>query len=164
MDHENLDPIKEFKHELNQEIQRRKKYINFDFSLAHFFFWLSIIASFTSAIIIAGDYLKEYKIIVSVIAGIPGLVVAIDKTFDFARRAAWGTMYKIDLQELKNDIDFGNVDIHKGSRSLREIMRKNESAFFRIGFFAKEKDGDSKKGQSERIRSNTIDEAAGGTA
>lgn len=59
--------------------------------------WLSILASFSSAIIIAADDVEIDKIWVAIIAGIPGLVVVIDKSFDFVRRTAWDTMYKIQL-------------------------------------------------------------------
>ena len=136
----NSDQTQTFRNELLNEIRKRNKYEGWDFKLAHFFLWLSIFASFSSAIIIAAGDMDIPKIVVAIIAGIPGLVVVIDKSFDFARRTAWGTMYKIDLQELLDDVDFGKVDTYTAAKRLRKISRKHETAFLKIGFFEKDKD------------------------
>jgi hypothetical protein len=150
----NLDPSHAFKEELLNEIRKRKKYEDWDFKLAHFFLWLSIFASFSSAIIIAAGDINIPKILVAIIAGVPGLVVVIDKSFDFARRTAWDTMYKIDMQELQDDVDYGKMDTYKAAKRLREISRRHESAFLKIGFFAKDKDeklaGNSESGNGEQ--------------
>lgn len=135
-----MDPSLAFMEELQNEIRKRKKYEGWDFKLAHFFLWLSIFASFSSAIIIAAGNIEIPKIAIAIIAGIPGLVVVIEKSFDFARRTAWDTMFRIELQELQDDVVFGKIDHHTASKKLREICRKHETSFLRIGFFAKDKD------------------------
>lgn len=131
------DPTQSFKDELSKTIERRKKYEGWDFKLSHAFIWLSILASFSSSIIIAHGVKKKHEIWISVISGIPGLIVIIDKTFDFARRTAWGTMYKIDLQKLKDKVDFKKIDIYEASKELRELNRRHESSFLKIGFLAR---------------------------
>ncbi len=93
-------------------------------------------ASFSSSIIIASGDIDISKIFVAIIAGIPGLVVVVDKTFEFARRSAWDTMYRIDMQGLKDEIDFGKTEGYEAAKKLREITRRNESAFQKIGFFS----------------------------
>ena len=108
MDNQNFDPVQSLKDELTKQIQKRTKYEGWDFKLAHFFIWLSIFASFSSSIMIAAGVEPIDKVWVAVIAGIPGLVVVVEKSFDFARRTAWDTMYKIDMQELKDKIDFSS--------------------------------------------------------
>jgi len=136
---------KAFNDELDFTIKKRKKYEGWDFKISHIFIWVSILASFSSSILIAIGYEAIYKILISVLAGIPGLVVVIDKTFDFTRRAAWGTMYKIDLEELKDKVDFGKIESYEATKELRELNKKHESSFLRIGFFAKDKDGNLKE-------------------
>ena len=139
---ENQEQTQAIKDELIKEIKKRKKWEKGDFQLAHFFIWFSILASFSSSIIIAAGDIGINKIIVAIIAGIPGLVVVVDKTFEFARRSAWDTMYKIDMQELKDDVDFGKIDGYAAAKKLREITRRNESAYLKIGFFSQKSKGD----------------------
>lgn len=135
-----IDPSESFKIELNNIIKRRKKYERLDFKLAHLMLWLSILASFSSAIIIADGEIGIPKIVLAIISGIPGLVVVIEKSFDFAKRSVWGTMYKIDLQELQDEIDFKKLDPSLAAKKLRQITRRNEMSFLKIGFFAREKE------------------------
>lgn len=132
--------IQSFELEIEKELKKRVKKLAWDSSLAHCILWVSIIASFASAIMVAsGQKIFINNIWLAIIAGIPGLVVLLDKTFDFARRSASGIMYKIELQELKNDYDFGKINAYRAAQRLQEITRRHESAFLRIGFLAGEK-------------------------
>jgi len=129
-----------FEAEINRELQKRVKSISRDSSLAHIILWVSIIASFASAIMVAsGQQIFVNNIWLAIVAGIPGLVVLLDKTFDFARRSSSGIMYKIELQELKNDYDFGKINAYRAAQRLQEIIRRHESAFLRVGFLANER-------------------------
>lgn len=139
MDHKNFDPVQSLKDELTKQIKIRRKYEGWDFKLAHFLIWASIFASFSSSIIIAAGVQSISKIWLAIIAGVPGVVVVVEKSFDFARRTAWDTMYKIDLQELKDKIDFGKIDIYSASEEYRKIARRNEAEFLKIGFFSQER-------------------------
>jgi magnesium-transporting ATPase (P-type) len=140
--------IESLDEELSELIRHRTKYEGIDFQLSHYFVWTSILTSFFSSIFVAsgGSFFEEHNIWFSILAGIPGLCVVIEKTFDFARRSFWGTMYKIDLQELKDEIEFGNIEKREAAKRLREIMRKNESDFIKIGsFFQNRERSDSQK-------------------
>lgn len=129
-----------FESEIAKELKKRLKSIARDSSLAHIILWVSIITSFASAIMVAsGQQIFENNIWLAIIAGIPGLVVLVDRTFDFARRSSSGIMYKIELQELKNDYDFGKVNAYRAAQRLQEITRRHESSFLRIGFLAAER-------------------------
>lgn len=129
-----------FELEINRELQKRVKSIRRDSSLAHIILWVSIIASFASAIMVAsGQQIFVNNIWLAIVAGIPGLVVLLDKTFDFARRSSSGIMYKIELQELKNDYDFGKINAYRAAQRLQEITRRHESSFLRVGFLAGER-------------------------
>lgn len=126
--------------EIGKELKKRTKNIVRDSTLSHAILWVSIIASFASAIMVAsGQKIFVNNIWLAIIAGIPGLVVLLDKTFDFSRRSASGTMYKIELQELKNDYDFGKINAYRAAQRLQEIIRKHESSFLKVGFLASER-------------------------
>lgn len=135
MSNNNIDPSQTIKEELSKAIKKRSFYEFWDLRLAHFFLWFSVIASFTSAIVIASGDVQIPKIWIAVIAGIPGLVVVIERTFDFSKRSAWGTIFKIELQEVQDDLLFGKIDSYTASRKLREISQRNEILFLRIGSF-----------------------------
>ncbi len=124
-----------FELEIRNELKTRVKSIRRDATLAHCILWLSIIASFASAIMVAsGQEIFANNIWLAIIAGIPGLVVLLEKTFDFSRRSTSGTLYRIELQELKNDYDFGKVDAYKAAQRLQNIIRRHESAVSKAAF------------------------------
>src|SRR5690554_3938908 len=82
MEGSNFDSNKNYLQlEIEKEIKHRKFYEKLDLRLAHIFLWVSILASFGSSIIIAAD-VDIGKLVVAIIAGVPGLVVLIDKSFD----------------------------------------------------------------------------------
>ncbi len=123
-----------FELEIAKELKKRVKSIFWDSILAHSILWLSIIASFASAIMVAsGQQIFTNNIWLAIIAGIPGLVVLLDKTFDFSKRSASGTLYKIELQELKNDYDFGTINAYRAAQRLQEIVRRHESSVLKLG-------------------------------
>ena len=135
---QHLKAKEELLQEIQTEIKHRKKYQSMDFSLAHLFLWLSILASFGSTIIIAAAVNID-KIIIAAIAGIPGLVILIEKSFDFTKRAVWGGMYSIELEELKDELQFGAIEPYDASKKLRRIKKRKEMLFSRIGFFNQKK-------------------------
>lgn len=129
-----------FELEIEKELKKRVKFIFWDSTLAHSVLWLSIIASFASAIMVAsGQQIFANNIWLAIIAGIPGLVVLLEKTFDFSKRSASGILYKIELQELKNDYDFGKINAYRAAQRLQEITRRHESSVLKIGFSAGER-------------------------
>lgn len=132
--------------EIEKELKKRVKSIFWDSTLAHSVLWLSIIASFASAIMVAsGQEIFANNIWLAIIAGIPGLVVLMEKTFDFSKRSASSILYKIELQELKNDYDFGKINAYRASQRLQEIIRRHESSVLKIGY----------SGQSQNAFSDT---------
>lgn len=124
-----------FELEIETALKKRVKFIFWDSTLAHIVLWLSIIASFASSIMVAsGQQIFANNIWLAIIAGIPGLVVLLEKTFDFSKRSASGILYKIELQELKNEYDFGRITAYKAAQRLQEITRRHEAAVLKIGF------------------------------
>lgn len=122
--------------ELLKEISRRKMLQRLDSLLTHSFVWISVIASFVAALLIAKNGVKGIDAIyVAIIAGLPGLCLTIAKTFDFTQRAAWGSLYIIDLLNLRDKIDFNTISIKDGAVEFRTLMKKYEMDFTKIGFF-----------------------------
>jgi len=137
MDQIVLNTEQDLQNEITNKIKRRRKFELMDYRLAHLFLWISILASFVSTISVASGKIGDLKIYFAVIAGIPGLVIVIDKTFDFKRSAVWGTMFRIELEELKDDFTFKKIDSYQVAKKLREIERKFESSNSKIGFFSR---------------------------
>lgn len=132
--------IQSFELEIEKELKKRVKSVFRDSILAHSVLWLSIIASFASAIMVAsGQQIFANNIWLAIIAGIPGLVVLVEKTFDFSRRSASAILYKIELQELKNDYDFGKINAYKAAQRLQELTRRHESSALKVGFSTSER-------------------------
>lgn len=122
-----------FEQEIQRELKKRVKNIFWDSTLGHTILWLSIIASFASAIMVAsGQEIFTNPIWLAIIAGIPGLVILVQKTFDFAGRSESGTFYRIELKELKNEYDFGKINAYKAAQKLQEIIRRHESAMMKM--------------------------------
>ena len=123
MEQNTSDSAMELRKEIEQLLKQRKTYITMDFSLAHLFLWASILASFASSIIIASEA-NLNRLVIAIIAGVPGLIILIEKSFDFSKRAMWGAMYKIELEKLRYDLVFGKNDPYKISSRLIEIQKK----------------------------------------
>lgn len=127
-------------YEIEKELKHRIKWAEWDFRWSHIFLWISILASFASSILVASDS-KPFdseitnRVIIAIIAGIPALVVAIEKSFDFARRAVWGSVYRVEIEELRDDLIFGKVDPYVCSKNFRKLKKQRELAFAHIGFF-----------------------------
>ena len=139
-----LDPNQQFKNELNKELRKRRFYSRSDFTLAHTFLWISVLASFGASIMIAAgdDVIHISKVWIAIISGVPGLVVVIEKTFNFSRRSLWDIMYLIDLEELKDEVDFDKTgNLYQVAKKFRVIKRRNESMFAKIGFFKRDGSG-----------------------
>ncbi len=142
-------------------LRHRKKYISFDFIIAHTILWASVIASFASSILIATGGLENAKWAVAIFAGLPGLMTVIDKTFDFKRRSIWGSMYAIDLEGLKDEIEFNDLRPFEAATKLRKIKKRNEALFNRIGFFSSQKQEDSDGANGRNANDNNRNRARG---
>ncbi|SHF36369.1 hypothetical protein SAMN04488522_102981 [Pedobacter caeni] len=123
------------KADLCRLIRRMKRLERLDSTIAHSLFWLSILASFSSAILVSGKYDSTY--LLAVIAGIPGLVVVIEKTFDFTQRTVWDLNFRMEFEELLDEMKYKKIAGYKAVKKFRKIIRKNEYAFQKIGFFSK---------------------------
>lgn len=137
MYNDNSDP----RHNLWMEIQKEKAKLKriqwWDHRLAHSITWISVLASFTATIMVAfKKELCDKSILTAVIAGIPGLMIAIDKAFDFGRRSHWDIMFEIGLQKILDEIELTETDTFELAKKYRELRESFESSYFKIGFFS----------------------------
>lgn len=138
MEEATSNPAQDLINEIQLAVKHRRTYEVMDFRLAHIFLWMSLIASFASSIIIAaGLQTENNKILIAILAGIPGLVILIDKTFDFATRSVWGATFRIELQELKDELVFKKIEPYDAAKKFREISKRYELAYAKIGFFSR---------------------------
>ncbi|GGD61686.1 hypothetical protein GCM10011514_27160 [Emticicia aquatilis] len=131
----------EDRNNLKAEIRRKitKTYwLGFaDHTLAHVFVWVSVLASFISSILIS--YEKKNEIVeqlnLAVIAGVPGLIIIISRTFDFAKRAWRNSIYEIELRKLYDLLELTETSTFDVALKYRKLCKDFENKYFEIGFF-----------------------------
>lgn len=76
MKNKNFNPAKPLKKELNKLIEKRKKWNDWDFKLAHILIWIFMSTIFSSSILIAAgqESIKIDKIWIVILTGIPELL------------------------------------------------------------------------------------------
>jgi hypothetical protein len=114
--------------ELLREITTRIKQNHFwgaaGYNVSQLQGWLTVVASFGSAIAAAA---KAPSIIVAIAAAIPGTVILMDRNFGFARRAQWHWSSANKLLELVHALKYqgGKVcEISKKYTALRQEMEE----------------------------------------
>lgn len=131
----------EARNNLKAEIRRKitKTYwLGFgDHTLAHVFVWVSVLASFISSILISYEKKDEIvpKLTLAVIAGIPGLIIIISRTFDFAKRAWRNSIYEIELHKLNDLLELTDTPTFDIALKYRRLCKEFENKYFEIGFF-----------------------------
>lgn len=88
------------------------------------FLWLAIISSFLAAILTAnGDGNVEIsKLTLALLVAIPGVVIVIDKTFSFSRRALWSMHNAAKYEQLYNQLRYEALEIKDVSKNLAEAQ------------------------------------------
>jgi hypothetical protein len=110
---------------LNEIVTRMKRdrfFGRVTFNAAQLQGWLTVVASFGSAIAAAAG---ARGLVVAVAAAIPGTVILIDRNFGFARRAQWHWSSQGKLRELEHALKFQGAkvaDISKKYTALRIEM------------------------------------------
>lgn len=123
--------------EIQKETAKIKRTRWWDHRLACSITWISILTSFIATISIAFQPNTHTPfLLIAILAGIPGLMIAIDKAFEFGKRASWGTSFEIELQKILDEIELTNTDTHELAKKYRELRKTFESNYFKIGFFS----------------------------
>lgn len=108
-----------------------------NFLLAQLFMWISILASFFSAIAIASG--KVDWLVTTILAAMPGTAMVIERSFSFAKRTRWNWEMIVGLEALHNRLVFEGVSIEEVSREY-SLFRKSMEAKY-PGFSVERLDG-----------------------
>ena len=103
------------------------KWARTDFILAQLFVWLAILSSFLTAILAVADVVP--KLVLALLAAIPGAVILVDKSFSFARRARWHWDMVAKLDQFSNQLQFEEARVEDVSKQLGEFRFDMEAKF-----------------------------------
>jgi|CXWL01.1.fsa_nt_gi hypothetical protein len=104
------------------EERRKENYFwaKWNFITAQLFLWLAIVSSFLAAILTANGEIPKFTL--ALLVAIPGVVIVIDKTFSFSRRALWNMDNAAKYEQLYNQLKFEAVEIKEVSKKLAEAQ------------------------------------------
>jgi hypothetical protein len=91
------------KEELEKDIEHHSKWSRRDFAWAQIFIWVGIVASIAASLNAAKAF-ELCKLYGAILAAIPGAVLVVDRTFKFASRASWHSLYVAYLKALHRRI------------------------------------------------------------
>ena len=94
---------KTLREELEKDIDHHWKWSGRDFAWAQIFIWLGIVASIAASLNAAKAF-ELCKLHGAILAAIPGAVLVVDRTFKFASRASWHSLYVAYLKALHRRI------------------------------------------------------------
>ena len=103
------------------------KWARTDFIIAQVFIWLAILSSFSTAILTVADVVP--KLVLALLAAIPGAVILVDKSFSFARRARWHYDMVAKLDQFSNQLQFEGARVEDVSKQLGQFRVDMEARF-----------------------------------
>jgi hypothetical protein len=112
---------------ISARIAHDEKWAKTDFLCAQIFVWLTILASFFTAILAATE--KVSPLLVAFLAAIPGTVIVVEKSFSFGKRARWHWEMVATLEGLLNSLLYEEASIDEVSRQLSEHRKVMEKSF-----------------------------------
>jgi hypothetical protein len=96
---------------------------------------LAILLSFVAGINAAGKFIpEEYKLCSAVIAGLPALLLSIDRTFKLRARSEWFWNMLIQYQDVQRAIERGEMDLKEASRKISEIEATGNKEFPKVAY------------------------------
>lgn len=120
---------RELAKKFSERMRKAGRWARTDFMLAQVFTWLAILASFLSAILTAGETLKDNKLLLALLTAIPGTVIVIEKSFGFAKRARWHWEFEAALDKLHTQLTFGKKPIEQAAQEYGDLRVSMEVTF-----------------------------------
>ena len=109
--------------EISDAIQVHRKYGNWDHTIVHLVFWVSILASTGAAILLASGF--EHKWFVITVTALPALCLMIEKTFGFASRHLLRETTVVELNKLRRALEIEqNISAAEASVQLGKIEER----------------------------------------
>jgi hypothetical protein len=125
--------LEDFLLDVKKRIRKRKRFETADSWLYQTFLWLSILSSFTTAVlaaVMAAEGTKQNNALYTAIsAAISAFVLSIDKHFSFGKRALWNSVFRCDLEAILRDVYYNIDPLEKGVERLNKLDREMEANF-----------------------------------
>jgi hypothetical protein len=112
--------------EMTQLKNRDERWGGRNFIIAQIQGWITIVASFGSAIAAAA---KAPSIAVAIIAAVPGTVILIDRNFGFMRRAQWHWLEAAKLLQLEHALNYQGAKVDEISKRYTSLRADMEEKF-----------------------------------
>ena len=95
-----------------------------DFIVSQTLLWVAILSSFAASICASRDKIPKW--LIATIAGLPALMLMVEKTFRYIDRNAWHDAYTVDLQALRDELAIAQtpqIEVAKRLSALNSKMR-----------------------------------------
>ena len=119
--------------DIDKRICKRGFYEDSDFYLHQTFTWVSILASFSTAIL-AGIATKvtdtdTIKITIALLASLTATVTLVNKNFSFDKRALWNAVFRSKLEAIQRNLIYKSQPIETTVDELNKLDLDMEISF-----------------------------------
>jgi hypothetical protein len=104
---------------LNEMIAHHEKWGSKDFAISQWILWIAILSSFAATILVGKQQIDS--LLLAVIAGLPALMLMIDKTFRFRDRAKWHELYSLRVSEIRDAHQLGEMDANEAAKKTAKL-------------------------------------------
>lgn len=104
---------------LNDMIAHHEKWSSKDFTNSQWILWVAILSSFAATILVGKEQIP--KLVLAIIAGLPALMLMVDKTFRFRDRAKWHDLYLVKVTEIRDDLQLAQLPAIDACKKLAKL-------------------------------------------
>jgi hypothetical protein len=120
--------------EIKKEATFCERWARSNYTWAHVIFGISVFASLASSVLIASDWVKDNKLLGSLLAGLPGVMLLVNNTCRFEERTKWFWKKTRKLQRLMRELrDKREPDPEKVSAELSDVNEELEAEWPAFG-------------------------------
>ena len=109
---------------------------------SHIFDWssgililLAILFSFIAGILAAGKFIPVgHELCSALVAGLPALLLSVDRTFKLRARSEWFWNMLIQYQDIQRAIERGEIDFKEASRKISEVEANGNKEFPKVAY------------------------------
>ena len=98
-----------------------------NFQIAQVVPWLAICASFATTVLSTLQALPKWA--VPACAAVSGIMIAAERTFNFAKRATWHHILRYELYRLENELKYEDKTTDVVSKELSRLLLEMERRF-----------------------------------
>jgi len=108
---------------ITKELTDRKRYADSDFMRSEVLNWLAVLSGISTAICALSE---ANKFVTAGLGALPIALKSINNHFNFSKRSTWNKLYKIELQELLDDLTEDNSLIIRKRLTALETRKEKE--------------------------------------